>query len=106
MLKGFDIQSAARALGWHDRLYIDYTLVMKRTRAKLFKNGGSQAVRLPKECRFVAQHEVLVHREGRRVILEPGDEWSDEFRASLGSWRGRVPRPKQQRISDLRNPFD
>lgn len=79
---------------------------MKRTRAKLFQNGGSQAVRLPKECRFVAQREVLVHREGRRVILEPADEWSDEFRASLGSWLEGIPRPKQQRITDVRNPFD
>jgi len=32
---------------------------MKRARAKLFQNGGSQAVRLPKECRFAAQGEAL-----------------------------------------------
>jgi virulence-associated protein VagC len=25
---------------------------MKTARAKLFQNGGSQAARLPKECRF------------------------------------------------------
>ena len=79
---------------------------MKPKRAKLFQNGGSQAVRLPKECRFVAQREVLVHREGRRVILEPTDEWSEEFRASLGSWSGDIPRPKQQELTDLPNPFD
>jgi antitoxin VapB len=79
---------------------------MKRTRARLFQNGGSQAVRLPKECRFVAQREVLVHREGRRVILEPTDEWSDAFRACLGSWSQDIPRPKQPRILQLRNPFD
>jgi tRNA(fMet)-specific endonuclease VapC len=58
---------------------------MKSVRAKLFQNGGSQAVRLPKACRFPGQAEVLVRREGRRVILEPADEWSDEFRACLGS---------------------
>jgi antitoxin VapB len=86
-----------------DAVYISR---MKRTRAKLFQNGGSQAVRLPKECRFVAEREVLVHREGRRVILEPADEWSKEFRASLGSWPGDIPRPKGQKIADLRNPFD
>ena len=79
---------------------------MKGKRAKLFQNGGSQAVRLPKECRFVAQQEVVVYREGRRVILEPTDEWSEEFRASLGSWSGQIPRPKQQQVSDTRNPFD
>ena len=79
---------------------------MKRTRAKLFQNGGSQAVRLPKECRFTAQREVLVHREGRRVILEPTDEWSDAFKACLGSWEDDVPRPTQERVIDLPNPLD
>ena len=48
---------------------------MKGTRAKLFQNGGSQAVRLPKGWRFTAQCEVLVRREGRRIILEVADEW-------------------------------
>jgi antitoxin VapB len=78
---------------------------MKATRAKLFPNGGSQAVRLPKECRFASQGEVLVRRVGRRVILEAADEWSDEFRACLGAWRGKIPRPKQTRLRDLRDPF-
>ena len=79
---------------------------MKQKRAKLFQNGGSQAVRLPKECRFVDQQEVLVHREGRRVILEPADEWSDEFRECLGSTSEQMPRPRQEKVTDLRNPFD
>ena len=79
---------------------------MKRTRAKLFQNGGSQAVRLPKECRFVAQREVLVHRKGRQVILEPTDEWSEAFRSCLGSWENDIPRPKQESVADLPNPLD
>ena len=78
---------------------------MKSARAKLFRNGGSQAVRLPKECRFTAQREVLVRREGRRVILEAVDEWSDKFRACLGAWSGEIPRPKQRQVRDLRDPF-
>lgn len=78
---------------------------MKTARAKLFQNGGSQAVRLPKECRFDAQGEVLVRREGRRVILEAADEWSARFRACLGAWPNKVPRPKQKRVRDLRDPF-
>ena len=78
---------------------------MDATRAKLFQNGGSQAVRLPKKCRFSARGEVLVRREGRRVILETADEWSDEFRACLGAWHGKIPRPKQERVRDLRDPF-
>lgn len=78
---------------------------MRNARAKLFQNGGSQAVRLPKACRFPGQDEVLVRREGRRVILEPADEWSDEFRACLGAWTEDIPRPKQQPIQTLRDPF-
>jgi antitoxin VapB len=38
--------------------------------AKLFTHGRSQAVRLPKEFRFVGQ-EVRVTKVGNRVILEP-----------------------------------
>jgi hypothetical protein len=38
--------------------------------AKLFSNGRSQAVRLPKEFRFEG-NEVSVRREGDAVILEP-----------------------------------
>mgnify|MGYP001590028580 CR=1 FL=1 len=40
------------------------------TTAKLFKNGNSQAVRLPKECRFDGD-EVVVKRFGNMVILVP-----------------------------------
>ncbi|HEY3355819.1 MAG TPA: AbrB/MazE/SpoVT family DNA-binding domain-containing protein [Polyangia bacterium] len=40
------------------------------TRARLFTNGGSQAVRLPREFRFEGD-EVEVRRLGRGVVLEP-----------------------------------
>ena len=39
-------------------------------RAKLFRNGGSQAVRLPKEFQFMGT-EVRVRRSGNGVLLEP-----------------------------------
>jgi antitoxin VapB len=42
----------------------------KSARAKLFRNGRSQAVRLPKEFRFLGQ-EVSIRRDGDAVILEP-----------------------------------
>jgi len=38
--------------------------------ARLFKNGRSQAVRLPKEFRLPGD-EVRIRREGDAVILEP-----------------------------------
>lgn len=44
-------------------------------RAKLFKNGESQAVRLPKEFRFRGT-EVYVKRQGNAVVLVPEtDSW-------------------------------
>jgi antitoxin VapB len=76
---------------------------MKSVRAKLFRNGGSQAVRLPKECRFPSeQTEVLVRREGPRVVLEPVDMWSPAFRACLGAWSDDIPRPPQPSLAHLR----
>lgn len=48
--------------------------------AKIFKSGGSQAVRLPKEYRFVGEDEVTIYREGNRVVLESRKPaWSDQF---------------------------
>ena len=48
--------------------------------AKLFKNGRSQAVRLPKEFRFEGT-EVKIRKEGEKVILEPIEKtkWPDGF---------------------------
>ena len=48
--------------------------------AKLFKNGRSQAVRLPKEFRFEGT-EVRIHKQGEKVILEHVEKskWPDGF---------------------------
>lgn len=45
-------------------------MAKKEDTAALFTNGGSQAVRLPKEYRFEGT-AVRIRREGRAVILEP-----------------------------------
>ena len=76
-------------------------------RAKLFRNGGSQAVRLPKSCRFRDdQDEVIVRRVGKQVVLEPADEWPEDFLRCLGAWQDNIPRPKAGAISRKKNPFD
>lgn len=76
-------------------------------RAKLFRNGGSQAVRLPKSCRFPDdQGEVAVRRVGRRVILEPVDEWPKEFLEMLGTWDEEIERPPSTPISRKKDPFE
>ena len=76
-------------------------------RAKIFQNGGSQAVRLPKSCRFPDdQQEVLVHRVGRKVVLEPADVWPQDFLQCLGAWSEEIERPKSAPLSKLRDPFE
>lgn len=43
---------------------------------KVFQNGRSQAIRLPKECRF-KDDEVFVNKVGDVVLLIPkGSNWS------------------------------
>jgi antitoxin VapB len=59
------------------------SVVADRT-AKLFVNGGSQAVRLPAEFRFEGVKEVYIRRNSvtGEVILAPkpgGDSWADFF---------------------------
>ena len=49
--------------------------------AKLFVNGNSQAVRLPKEYRFRGD-EVVIKRMGNAVVLLPKDDpWQVMFDA-------------------------
>jgi len=55
-------------------------------RAKLFKTGGSQAVRLPRKYRFEGQREVVIRRQGRAVVLESVPRsWSRRFIELAGS---------------------
>ena len=46
--------------------------------AKVLKNGRSQAIRLPKECRF-SSDEVVVNKIGDIVILLPKQNKWDSF---------------------------
>lgn len=52
------------------------------TTAKIFTNGRSQAVRLPKEFRFDSNH-VAIRKIGDIVVLYPADSaWSPLLAAS------------------------
>jgi hypothetical protein len=51
--------------------------------AKLFKSGGSQAVRLPKEFRFEGEEEVVVSRQGDRDV----DELCRVSELKIENWR-------------------
>ena len=72
--------------------------------AKLFQNGQSQAVRLPKEFRFEDDH-VFVKKSGNAVVLLPTknswdtlidslDKFTDDFMAER-------KQPKAQRREDF-----
>ena len=51
--------------------------------AKLFNNGGSQAVRLPKGCRFEGSSEVYAKKYGDVVYLFPQEKAWEIFVNSL-----------------------
>ena len=74
--------------------------------AKLFQNGRSQAVRLPKAFRFKGT-EVKIRKEGNKVILEPLERsaWPegfwDTFRPDLDF---EIPEPLPTRTLDLDEP--
>ncbi len=69
--------------------------------AKLFRNGQSQAVRLPREFALPGS-EVYVRRVGNAVLLVPmADPWT-AFEVSLGQFSDdflavRVQPPNQKR---------
>ena len=47
----------------------DQPVVIER-RARLFRNGRSQAVRIPRELELPGK-EVIIHKDGDRLIIEP-----------------------------------
>ena len=46
--------------------------------AKIFMNGRSQAVRLPKEFRFDG-NEVFIRKQGDEVVISPKPHTWDDF---------------------------
>ncbi len=57
------------------------------TVAKLFQNGRSQAVRLPKDYRFnTKEHEVIVKKIGKMLMLIPKSEIKNIFNESLSKF--------------------
>ena len=58
--------------------------------AKLFQNGSSQAVRLPKEFR-ISGTEVRIFKQGNRVVLEPIEATWDPLFESLSEFPEDFP---------------
>jgi antitoxin VapB len=84
----------------------------EQAKAKIFKHGRSQAVRLPKEFRLPGK-EVRVRRVGRAVLLEPVEsdrETMEAIFAKIDREGGAnfLPegRPEQRPMPPPRNIFD
>ena len=76
------------------------------TTAKLFKNGRSQAVRLPKEFRFKGA-EVKIRKEGSKVVLEPLEtsDWPAGFWNFFSPDPAfEIPKPLSTKHFDLAEP--
>jgi antitoxin VapB len=62
---------------------------------KLFKNGDSQAVRLPKEYRFIGS-EALIKRAGSTVVLLPKSKSWDMLFSSLDQFSTDFMQQREQ----------
>lgn len=74
--------------------------------AKVFPNGRSQAVRLPKEFRFDSD-EVYVARMGSAVVLLPKtDSWNVLFESLEGFSDDFMEERRQPEPEERDSPFD
>ncbi|MBN1960031.1 MAG: AbrB/MazE/SpoVT family DNA-binding domain-containing protein [Deltaproteobacteria bacterium] len=75
---------------------------------KLFNNGGSQAVRLPKEFRFKGE-EVIIRHYGNGVLLEPYEpnNWPPDYWALMPTIKDNEwERPIDQIPKAIEDEFD
>lgn len=72
-------------------------------KAKIFKNGDSQAIRLPKDYRFKGK-EVYIRKDGDNVVLSPIDDVIDQFWNTLNNFSEDLIMDRNQpRDYDKRN---
>lgn len=72
--------------------------------AKIFKNGQSQAVRLPKEFRF-DEDSVAIRRIGKAVILQPRKKGWDTLFDSLSQFSPDFMESREQPPVQTRESF-
>jgi len=69
--------------------------------AKLFKNGSSQAVRLPKNYRFPGT-QVFIRRLGNGIVLMPDEGSWDTLIASTQQFSDDFPSTRDQGVVETR----
>ena len=77
----------------------------KMRTAKLFRNGDSQAVRLPKEFRFEGR-QVLIKRVGTAVVLLPEGRAWDVLAESLRQFSADFMARRDQPVMQEREPVE
>lgn len=71
--------------------------------AKLFTNGSSQAVRLPKEFRFNGT-EVYVQKVGSSVMLVPKDKAWETFMEGINEFSDDYLEKAEERPANMQLP--
>ena len=74
--------------------------------AKLFKNGQSQAVRLPKEFRFEGDSVYIKHLGDYVVLVPKEDPWKSMFEATRHFSEDFMSDERDQGIVQERESFD
>jgi antitoxin VapB len=72
--------------------------------AKLFRNGQSQAVRLPKEFRFEDDY-VFIKKSGNAVVLIPAKNSWDSLLGSLDMFSADFMTERRQPTTEEREPL-
>ncbi len=70
---------------------------------RIFKNGRSRAVRIPKEFDFPGD-EAIMRKEGDQLILEPVLNRAAEMRRLLKEWRARGPLSDDEALPEIDDP--
>jgi antitoxin VapB len=65
-------------------MLLAYAMNMQRS-AKLFRNGRSQAVRIPREFEFPGK-DVVIRKQGDKLIIEPVNKKKNSLAELLASW--------------------
>jgi len=74
-------------------------------RAKLFQNGRSQAVRLPRDFRFEGT-EVRIRRVGNGVLLQPVKVDVEEWLRKIDQYRTEPFMPEGRNQPPMPPPID
>lgn len=73
--------------------------------AKIFQNGQSQAIRLPKEFRFEGQ-SVFINKVGNTVFLLPKEDPWGSFINACGQFSDDFMRERDQGVLEQREELN